>query len=68
MEPYKVFPTQIPYCQKPDFDALEKFVIKHNIRTNIDALRKACAPTVIIFEDDKIKKSGDTINEQTQSV
>lgn len=46
----------IPYCGKPDFDALQAFVIKNNISVNIEKLRTDFIHNMIIFiesEDDK---------------
>lgn len=48
-EDYKI--KSIPYCGKPDFPKLEKFVITHGIHVNIDKLRKDFIYNEIVFED-----------------
>lgn len=41
----------IAYCGCPNFDALEKFIVKHNIHLNIDKLRSDFTQNIIVFED-----------------
>lgn len=37
---YEKMDIKIPYCGKPDFNKLQEFIFKHNIRMSIDGLRK----------------------------
>jgi flap endonuclease-1 len=48
-EDYKI--DKIPFCGSPDFEKLEKFVIKHEIQVNINKLRKDFTQTTMVFED-----------------
>ena len=54
-ELFSTFPEynvdNIPYCGCPDFDALEKFITKHNIHLNIERLRNDFVQNIIVFED-----------------
>lgn len=42
--------TNIPFCGKPNFDLLDKFVTDNNININIDKLRKDFTEINIVFE------------------
>lgn len=52
---YKEFEVEIPYCGSPDFDKLEQLVKKHNIRVNIDNLRKAFVRDIIMVEEEEVE-------------
>ena len=47
---------RIPYCGSPNFKDLELFIVKKNIRTNMDSLKRSFIKSDIIFEDDIIIK------------
>lgn len=40
----------IPYCDVPDFSQIEEFFFKHNIRYNVDKLRKNCSRQIVLEE------------------
>jgi len=40
-----------PYCRPPDYQQLSRFCAEKNVRTSIETVRKAFAPTAIVFED-----------------
>jgi 5'-3' exonuclease len=44
---------KIPYCGEPDFNKLEEFIIKNNIRCSIEGLKKSFIRQNIIFQDEK---------------
>lgn len=50
----------IPYCGKPDFDALQKFVVKHSITLNIEKLRSDFIHNIVVFEDSENEEDEDT--------
>jgi 5'-3' exonuclease len=41
----------IPYCGKPDFEKLKKFVIERGIQINIDRLHSDFTQNIVVFED-----------------
>jgi 5'-3' exonuclease len=45
---------KVPYCGTPNFEELQLFISKKNIRTNIDSLRKSFVKAEIVFQDDII--------------
>jgi 5'-3' exonuclease len=49
---YKKSDIKIPYCGTPNFEALQLFITKKNIRTNIDSLRKSFVKVNIIIKED----------------
>lgn len=46
---YQKSVIDIPYCGEPNFNILEEFIFKHNIKTNLQSFKKSCAPAEIIF-------------------
>lgn len=50
-EEYKI--DKIPFCGKPNFEELEKFIINHQIQVNINKIRKDFTQKELIFEDDE---------------
>ena len=54
---YEQRDIKIPYCGSPDFNKLQEFVFKHNIRVSVEGLKKAFLhQTTIIFEEDDIER------------
>lgn len=66
-ELFSTFPEynveNIPYCGCPDFDALEKFIIKHKIHLNIEKLRNDFTQNVIVFEDSENEDEAQNMEE-----
>jgi 5'-3' exonuclease len=49
---YERFEVVIPYCGTPNFEDLSMFVIKHNIRVNLETLRTAFIHNILVFDDE----------------
>lgn len=66
-ELFSTFPEynvdNIPYCGCPDFDALEKFIIKHKIHLNLEKLRNDFTQNVIVFEDSENEDEAQNMEE-----
>jgi hypothetical protein len=43
---------KIKYCGQPNFEALQEFIVKKNIRMDINGLYKSFVHNMIIIEDD----------------
>lgn len=43
----------VPYCGCPDFSSLEQFVVKKNLRLEIESLRKSFVHNIVVFHDDE---------------
>jgi 5'-3' exonuclease len=50
---YQKSQEKVPYCGCPNFNGLQQFVVKKNLRVNIESLRKSFVHNVIVFEEDK---------------
>lgn len=52
---YEQMDIKIPYCGSPDFQKLEEFIFKYNIRCNVEGLKKAFLhhTTIIFAEEDQ---------------
>jgi len=48
---YEQFNEHIPYCKPADYNKLSEFMFKHNIRFNIEKLKRDLAPPELSFED-----------------
>ena len=63
---YEQTDIKVPYCGSPDFNLLSKFIFKHNIRCNIEGLKKSFIHSTIIFEEENqelvIEDTDDSIN------
>lgn len=54
---YKQEDVKILFCGVPDFNQLQEFILKHNIRSNIDVLKKCFIHSnVIVFEEEEDEK------------
>jgi flap endonuclease-1 len=49
---YEQKQVDIPYCGKPDFTVLSEFIVKNNVKINIEGLRRSFIHNVIVFEED----------------
>jgi 5'-3' exonuclease len=49
---YQRSKVAVPYCGCPDFNTLQQFVVKKNLRVNTDSLRKSFVHNIVVFEDD----------------
>jgi len=49
---YEIKNIIIPFCGKPDFNKLSKFVFKYNINCSVEALKKHFINNTLIFEED----------------
>jgi 5'-3' exonuclease len=49
--------SNIPYCGRPNFELLEKFLITHQIQLDIDRLRQDFVSNMVIFEDSEDEES-----------
>ena len=54
----------IPYCGRPNFEELERFVITQQIKVNIDKLRKDFIHSVVVFEDSEEENEEGEENEE----
>jgi 5'-3' exonuclease len=50
---YQKSEMNVPYCGCPDFNALQQFVVKRNLRLGIESLRKSFIHNIVVFEDDE---------------
>ena len=49
---YEQMDIKVPYCGSPNFQLLEEFIIKNNIRCSVEGLKKAFVhQTTIVFDD-----------------
>ncbi len=55
--------VHIPYCDKPEFNEVQDFFFKNNIRYNIDKLKKSMSYREIVFQDDIEEDKEETIEE-----
>jgi 5'-3' exonuclease len=56
---YQKSQEKVPYCGCPNFNGLQQFVVKKNLRVNIESLRKSFVHNVIVFEEDKPQPEDD---------
>lgn len=56
---YERSKVDVPYCGCPDFSSLEQFVVKKNLRLNIDSLRKSFINNIVVFEDEEKDQEND---------
>lgn len=49
---YKRCQENVKYCGEPNFNALQEFIFKNNVRINVENLRK-CFVRKIVFEDEE---------------
>jgi len=61
----KIPDFKVPYCGSPDFEILQEFIVKYNVKYNISTLVKAFTMNTITIVDDEdedeekvVKKSG----------
>lgn len=47
---YTKMDIKVPYCGKPDFQTLEKFIFQKNLTLNIDSLKKSFQQNIVVFE------------------
>lgn len=48
---YETTNVEIPYCDFPDFNQLQEFLFRHNVKVDISMLSKSMGPNKIIFEE-----------------
>jgi 5'-3' exonuclease len=53
----------IPYCDIPNFQDIENFFFKHNIRYNIEKLRKNCTREIVFDEDEYVEEIVEDVEE-----
>lgn len=53
---YEKSKVNVPYCGCPDFNTLQQFVVKKNLRIGVDSLRKSFVHNIVVFEDDEPKE------------
>lgn len=51
--------VNVPYCGCPDFNALQLFMVKKNLRIGVESLRKSFIHNIVVFEDDAPKSKSD---------
>lgn len=50
--------SKIPYCGFPQFNILEKFIIKNNVKINLERIKKDFTENKLIFEDSEEDEVG----------
>ena len=59
---YEKANIKIPYCGQPDFNKLQEFVFKKNVRSNMEALRQSFTHQSLVFESSE----GEIEKEETE--
>lgn len=63
---YEKSKVNVPYCGSPDFSSLEQFIVKKNLRLNMDSLRKSFVHNIIVFEDSDEEKEKEKDDKEKQ--